>query len=87
MNDFGKILGEILNRPHWIPVPSVALKLVLGDKSQLVLEGQRVMPDKLLTHGFKFTYPNLVTALKNIYAEDFLENATYRKRKVAFLCG
>lgn len=68
MNDFGKILGEILNRPHWIPVPSFALKLVLGDKSQLVLEGQRVMPDKLLTHGFKFTYRDLPTALKNIYA-------------------
>ena len=68
MNDFGKILGEILNRPHWIPVPSFALKLVLGDKSQLVLEGQRVMPDKLLTHGFKFSYPDLQHALKNIYA-------------------
>ena len=68
MNEFGKILGQILNRPHWIPVPSFALKLALGDKSQLVLEGQRVMPDKLLTHGFKFTYPDLQQALKNIYA-------------------
>lgn len=68
MNDFGKILGEILNRPHWIPVPSFALKLALGDKSQLVLEGQRVLPDKLLTHGFKFSYPDLQQALKNIYA-------------------
>lgn len=68
MNDFGKILGEILNRPHWIPVPSFALKLALGDKSQLVLEGQRVLPDKLLTHGFKFSYPDLQHALKNIYA-------------------
>ena len=68
MNDFGKILGEILNRPHWIPVPAFALKLALGDKSQLVLEGQRVLPDKLLTHGFKFSYPDLQQALKNIYA-------------------
>lgn len=68
MNDFGKILGEILNRPHWIPVPSFALKLALGDKSQLVLEGQRVLPDKLLNHGFKFSYPDLQHALKNIYA-------------------
>lgn len=68
MYDFGKILGEVLHRPHWMPVPSFALKLVLGDKSQLVLEGQRVMPEKLLTHGFKFTYPDLQKALKNIYA-------------------
>jgi uncharacterized protein (TIGR01777 family) len=68
MTEFGKILGEVLRRPHWLPVPSFALKLALGDKSQLVLEGQRVMPDKLLTHGFKFTYPDLQKALKNIYA-------------------
>ncbi len=68
MNDFGNLLGEVLNRPHWLPVPSIALKLALGDKSQLVLEGQRVMPEKLLMHGFKFSYPDLKTALKNIYA-------------------
>jgi uncharacterized protein (TIGR01777 family) len=68
MTEFGKILGEVLHRPHWLPVPSFALKLALGDKSQLVLEGQRVVPDKLLTHGFKFTYPDLQKALKNIYA-------------------
>lgn len=68
MNEFGEILGDVLRRPHWLPVPSFALKLALGDKSQLVLEGQRVMPDKLLTHGFKFTHPDLHDALKNIYA-------------------
>lgn len=68
MHDFGKILGEVLHRPHWMPVPAFALKLALGEKSQLVLKGQRVLPEKLLLHGFKFTYPNLRDALKNIYA-------------------
>lgn len=68
MYDFGKILGEVLHRPHWMPVPSFALKLVLGEKSQLVLKGQRVLPEKLLLHGFKFTYPDLRDALQNIYA-------------------
>lgn len=67
MGDFGRILGKVLHRPHWIPVPSIALKLALGDKSRLVLEGQRVMPEKLLMHGFKFTYPELSKALENIY--------------------
>lgn len=68
MDDFGKILGEVLHRPHWIPVPAFALKLALGEKSQLVLKGQNVIPEKLLLHGFKFTYPDLRDALKNIYA-------------------
>ncbi|WP_019414569.1 TIGR01777 family oxidoreductase [Paenisporosarcina sp. TG20] len=67
MKEFGKTLGQVLNRPHWIPVPAFALKLVLGDKSQLVLEGQRVIPEKLLTHGFTFAFPDLTNALENIY--------------------
>ena len=68
MSEFGKVLGEVLHRPHWLPVPSIALKAALGEKSQLVLEGQRVLPDRLLVNGFKFTYPTLQEALKNIYA-------------------
>ena len=68
MSVFGEIVGEVLHRPHWMPVPSFALKIALGDKSKLVLEGQRVMPEKLLTHGFKFEYPDLSNALENIYA-------------------
>lgn len=68
MNNFGKILGDVLNRPHWIPVPSIALKIGLGDKSQLVLQGQRVLPDQLIKHGFSFKFPDLKTALKHIYA-------------------
>lgn len=68
MNEFGKILGDVLKRPHWIPVPSIALKIVLGDKSQLVLQGQRVFPEKLMNHGFSFKFPELKTALQNIYA-------------------
>lgn len=67
MKEFGKTLSQVLHRPHWVPVPAIALKLVLGDKSQLVLEGQRVIPEKLLTHGFTFTFPNLTNALENIY--------------------
>lgn len=67
MNEFGKTLGNVLNRPHWIPVPSIALKLGLGDKSQLVLEGQRVLPEKLLNQGFTFRFPELKKALQHVY--------------------
>ena len=44
MKDFGKTIGSVLHRPHWFPVPSFALKGVLGQKSALVLEGQHVTP-------------------------------------------
>ena len=65
--EFGKIIGKVLHRPYWFPVPAFGLKLVLGEKSELVLEGQNVYPGKLLEHGFKFLYPELESALKNIY--------------------
>lgn len=67
MKDFGKEIAHTLGRPHWIPVPSLAMKAVLGDKSQLVLEGQRVLPIVLEQHGFQFKFPNLRSALADIY--------------------
>lgn len=66
MNEFGKTIGSVLHRPHWIPVPSFAMKLVLGQKSALVLEGQHVVPQKLMNHGFEFTFPILKPALEDL---------------------
>ena len=66
MNDFGKTIGSVLHRPHWMPVPSFAMKLVLGQKSALVLEGQHVVPQRLVDHGFEFTFPMLKHALEDL---------------------
>lgn len=67
MAQFGAIVGEALGRPHWLPVPSIALKLALGEKSQLVLEGQYVEPQKLLAHGYKFKFVSLRDAIQHLY--------------------
>jgi uncharacterized protein len=67
MNHFGKTLAQVINRPHWIPTPSLALKILLGEMSMLMLEGQRVLPEKLINHGFTFQFPTLESALKNIF--------------------
>ncbi|WP_409273904.1 TIGR01777 family oxidoreductase [Neobacillus sp. SCS-31] len=67
MKEFGKTVGKVLGRPHWLPVPGFALKLLLGEMSTLVLEGQRVLPEKLHDMGFNFRFPELEPALKNIY--------------------
>ncbi|WP_332646235.1 TIGR01777 family oxidoreductase [Lysinibacillus sp. 54212] len=67
MKQFGKIVGNALHRPHWLPVPSLALKLALGEKSQLVLEGQYVVPEKLLSSGFQFKFSSLEDAIIDLY--------------------
>lgn len=67
MEQFGETLSKVLNRPHWMPVPSFALKTLLGEMSILVLEGQRAIPEKLIYAGFTFKYPVLENALKEIF--------------------
>lgn len=69
MDEFSKTLAKVLNKPHYFPVPAFALRLVLGEKSQLVLEGQKVVPDVLIANGFSFKYPELTSALTNIYSQ------------------
>ncbi|PIC81961.1 TIGR01777 family oxidoreductase [Sporosarcina sp. P1] len=66
MNAFGKTIGKVLHRPHWFPVPSFAMKVALGEKSIVVLQGQHVVPKKLLANGFTFAYPSLRPALENL---------------------
>lgn len=63
---FSKTISQIINRPHWIQVPSIVLKIVLGEMSILVLKGQNVLPQKLLKHGYTFSYSSLKNALQNI---------------------
>lgn len=67
MKDFGKTLSRVIHRPHWLPVPNLALRLLLGEMSLLVLEGQKVLPSKLLNHGFSFQYPHLEAALEELF--------------------
>ncbi|WP_349409482.1 TIGR01777 family oxidoreductase [Pseudalkalibacillus sp. SCS-8] len=67
MDDFGRILGKALGRPHWLPLPGFVLRTALGEMSTLILDGQKVFPEKALKHGYKFTYPTLNSALTAIY--------------------
>lgn len=68
MNEFGQTLASVLHRPHWLPVPRFALRLLLGKMSTLVVDGQKVLPTKLLEFGYQFKYPELNHALKNIFS-------------------
>ncbi|QFT88035.1 Epimerase family protein [Bacillus sp. THAF10] len=66
MKEFGKILGRVMGRPHWFPTPGFVLKAALGEMSVLVLEGQKVLPEKLQAQGYNFFYSHLDDALSEI---------------------
>ena len=64
--DLAKALGKVLHRPSFIPAPGFMIKLVLGEFGSVILEGQRVVPRRLLDHGFVFQYPNIDKALQSL---------------------
>ena len=65
-SEFTKILAQHLHRPALLPVPAWLLKLLLGERSDLILASQRVLPERLLAEGYSFKYPKLLSALTEI---------------------
>ncbi|MBD2124122.1 TIGR01777 family oxidoreductase [Trichocoleus sp. FACHB-262] len=68
MAEFCHVLGEVLNRPSWLPVPDFALEALLGDGAKVVLEGQQVLPKHTLSDGLQYQYPTVKQALSEILA-------------------
>jgi uncharacterized protein (TIGR01777 family) len=65
-DEFGKTIGKLLNRPHYFTIPGFAMHLVFGEVATMVLEGQRVLPVKLLEQGYEFRFPTLEVALSDL---------------------
>lgn len=66
MAELSRTLGQVLNRPSWLPVPSFALEALLGEGAMVVLEGQQVLPQRTLASGFDYQYPTVKQALEAI---------------------
>ncbi|MFS0723440.1 TIGR01777 family oxidoreductase [Paenibacillus sp. 1P07SE] len=65
-DQFGRAIARAMGRPHWFPVPSVLMKMLFGELSVLLLEGQRVLPRRAQEHGFEFRYPTVDLAMKDL---------------------
>jgi len=63
---FMQTAGELLKRPTFFPTPAFAVRTLLGEQADLLLEGQKVVPQALLASGFKFQYPQLKDALQAV---------------------
>jgi uncharacterized protein len=65
--DFSKALGRALNRPAVMPVPGLVLDLKFGKEFGRVLRGgQRVLPKRTQELGYRFSYPEIDAALRDL---------------------
>jgi uncharacterized protein (TIGR01777 family) len=62
-NEFTGALGRAVRRPAVLPVPSLALRLALGEMGGVVTGSQRVVPRSAERSGYVFKYPDLAGAL------------------------
>ncbi|MGG1230094.1 TIGR01777 family oxidoreductase [Bacillus halotolerans] len=69
MKQFGKTIARVKHRPHWLPVPAFFLSKALGEMSLLLVKGQRALPKKAITSGFRFTYSDLEFALSQLLTD------------------
>jgi uncharacterized protein (TIGR01777 family) len=60
------VLGRVLHRPAVLPVPGFAINLLYGEMAQMVTTGQRARPSKLQELGYRFAYPELEAALRDV---------------------
>ena len=64
--ELARALGKAMRRPSFLPAPGFMLKLILGEFDSVLLEGQRVIPRKLLDNGYVFIYPEIDGALQSL---------------------
>ena len=65
--DLARALGKALHRPSFLPAPGFMIRLALGEFGSVILEGQRVIPRRLLEHGFVFQYADIGKALQSVF--------------------
>jgi NAD dependent epimerase/dehydratase family enzyme len=69
--EFTKELGRLLGRPTVLPVPGFVLTTALGEFGRSsVVGGQRALPTRLEESGFRFTHPDLTSALRAALGRD-----------------
>jgi len=67
-SEFTRTLARVLRRPHFLPVPAFALRVVLGELSHLMLDSVRVTPAAAQLWGYRFCFPTLASGLQAPHA-------------------
>ncbi len=67
MREFSKALGRAMRRPSFFTVPRIVLKLALGEMSDMVLNGQKVVPAVATKAGYAFRFTSIDSALNDLF--------------------
>jgi uncharacterized protein (TIGR01777 family) len=68
--DFMRTLAKVLKKPFFFPdIPAFIMKLLFGKMSGILLNGSRISADKIISAGYKFEFPDIESALKNLFPE------------------
>jgi uncharacterized protein len=65
--DFVAALAKALGRPYWFPAPAFALRLLLGEMSTLLLDGQFAIPQRLVDLGYGFKFETASAAFADLF--------------------
>lgn len=65
--DFAKAFAGALHRPAFVPLPEFAVNIMFGkERAKMMTEGQKVLPKRVLQYDFKYMYPNITSAAKEV---------------------
>lgn len=72
--ELGDVLGRVLRRPSplqalGLGVPEPVFRVMLGEMADAVLHSQRVLPSRLLQLGYPFRFPDVESALRDLYKD------------------
>lgn len=64
--DLARAIGRVLGRPSALPAPAFAVRAALGEMATVVLASQRVLPRRAEALGYRFRWPSLEPALRDL---------------------
>lgn len=69
--EFSRQIAETIGKKMWLPhIPEFMMRLILGERASLLLEGSAVSAGKILNTGFTFNYPELNNALRDLLLQN-----------------
>ena len=71
LGELSRSLAAVLKRPHFLRIPGLAVRAVLGEASAMVLSSYNVLPSKLLESGFEYRYRSHEPALESVIRDSY----------------